>query len=433
MMGEQFSPAADGGRSLDRKYPVMVACSFLAYAVVIGFARFSYGLFLPSIRRTLGGDFTIYGGIAAANFLGYLLGTLSIPLLNKRFRRPPTVASTLLTGLFLAISATSGNPLMLMIWRFVIGLFSGMATVLIMNDVLSRSPRIKQGQTAGITWMGASFGIVLTGFMAPVVIGPLQIHAWRASWAIMGTAGLVISGVLARLLVTTEESGKPRADGVTAPSTKRIISFLFDPCAFLWVTIAYLSYGFGYIIYVTYLVSALVSQGVPVTYIGLIWAGMGFAGMLSGLLWGRAVDARPDGTLLAGSLALGAIASLSLLTGDVALELAGAAVFGLAVFVGPPLIINVLLKREQDSQGYAATLSVLVAVFSTGQLLGPLAGGYLVDRHGTAAGGLMTFLALTLGALSAGAHSMVSGYRSHKKELGTRRQRNGKSFRDGTG
>src|SRR2546427_4057679 len=51
-----------------------------SFAANLGFSRISYGLLLPSIRMDLRGDYSAYGLIGTANFVGYLLGTLVVPL-----------------------------------------------------------------------------------------------------------------------------------------------------------------------------------------------------------------------------------------------------------------------------------------------------------------------------------------------------------------
>ena len=55
-----------------------------AFATIVGFSRISYGLFLPSIQANIGGSLSSYGVVNAANFAGYLLGTLALPLLPAR-------------------------------------------------------------------------------------------------------------------------------------------------------------------------------------------------------------------------------------------------------------------------------------------------------------------------------------------------------------
>src|SRR5262245_3309425 len=53
------------------------ACSF---AAILGFSRLSYGLLFPAVQRDLGGTYSGYGTLATLNFVGYLLGTLCVPL-----------------------------------------------------------------------------------------------------------------------------------------------------------------------------------------------------------------------------------------------------------------------------------------------------------------------------------------------------------------
>ncbi|MBV9231128.1 MAG: hypothetical protein JOZ18_17590, partial [Chloroflexi bacterium] len=52
-----------------------------SFAAIVGFSRISYGLLLSSIRADLRGAYSLYGLVNTANFVGYLLGTLALPLL----------------------------------------------------------------------------------------------------------------------------------------------------------------------------------------------------------------------------------------------------------------------------------------------------------------------------------------------------------------
>ena len=51
----------------------------------ISLARFSYALFVPTMRDDLGWSYLVLGAMNTAHALGYLLGALTLPLIIRRF------------------------------------------------------------------------------------------------------------------------------------------------------------------------------------------------------------------------------------------------------------------------------------------------------------------------------------------------------------
>ena len=159
--------------------------------------------------------------------------------------------------------------------------------------------------------------------------------------------------------------------------------------------------GFSRIIYLTFFVALVIQQGLPSLLVGLIWAAMGVAGAVSGLIWGPAIDRWPTGFTVALTLGLGALGALSVLTQQIVPEAIGAALFGMSVFLGPPLMITFLLRRTVPGDRYPSTYSLLNTLFGIGQVLGPLAAGLIVDRLGLAPGTALTAVVLFGAALLA--------------------------------
>ncbi|MBV9228565.1 MAG: YbfB/YjiJ family MFS transporter, partial [Chloroflexi bacterium] len=385
-------------------------------AAIVGFSRISYGLLLPSIRADLRGAYSLYGLVSTANFVGYLLGTLALPLLLAlwRNRLKLTVAALLLMNATIIASATSFDLIQLSIWRFLVGFFSAIALVLTLSLVLDCIRPQERGRASGIIWMGASLGVTISGLIAPPMLSIGSSIAWRLVWAAMGISGIAVVFGLhralrphnARPLASEEQTSHIQQSG-------REITLLTDllrPRGFLFATLAYFGYGFGYIIYLTFFVALVVQQGLPSLLVGLIWAAMGTAGAVSGLIWGRAIDRWPTGFTLAITLLLGALGALSVLTQQMLLEAIGAAFFGLSVFLGPPLIITFLLRRAIPGERYPSSYSLLNTLFGIGQVLGPLAGGLIVDRLGLVPGIALTAVALVAAALLALCYGMIQRY-----------------------
>ncbi len=176
---------------------------------------------------------------------------------------------------------------------------------------------------------------------------------------------------------------------------------MFQPRRLLFLTLAYFCFGAGYIIYFTFFISLLAQQGVPAQNAGFVWAAIGFTGAISGWLWGTSIDRWPTGYTLATPLALGALGSLTVLTGNLLWEAIGAALIGLSAFIAPPLIVTALLKWAVSDAEYATNFSALTALFATGQILGPLLAGTIIERAGLATGTALSALVLTIGAFFA--------------------------------
>ncbi|MBO0780862.1 MAG: MFS transporter, partial [Ktedonobacteraceae bacterium] len=138
------------------------------------------------------------------------------------------------------------------------------------------------------------------------------------------------------------------------------------------------------------------------------------AGAVSGVMWGRAIDRWPTGFTLALTLVLGALGALSVLTHHLLLEAIGAALFGLSVFLGPPLIVTFLLRQVIPAERYPSSYSLLNTLFGIGQVLGPLVGGFIVEQQGLVSGTAFTAAVLFGAALLALSYGMLQHYLVHK-------------------
>jgi predicted MFS family arabinose efflux permease len=281
--------------------------------------------------------------------------------------------------------------------------------------------------------MGGAASVVVSGLVAPLVAGTGAAPAWRAAWVGMGLMGLVATWGLRRALraivppsgeAGDEEAG-PRADLDVPGKTGRLVAAqrhgasariagqasvrptltrLLHPRGLLALTLAYLAFGCGYIIYFTFFIALVVQQGVPALLVGLVWSALGLVGAAGGLLWGWAIDRWPSGFTLAVALALGALGALGV--GGLALDGAGALLMGLC-FLGTPTMVTVLLQRAVPAARYTASLSVLTAAFALGQMIGPSIGGVVADAHGLALGTATAAPLLASAALLAVGYGLV--------------------------
>jgi predicted MFS family arabinose efflux permease len=123
------------------------------------------------------------------------------------------------------------------------------------------------------------------------------------------------------------------------------------------------------------------------------------------------IDRWPTGFSLAVPLLLGAGGALSILADNPGWEYAGAALMGLSAFIAPALMVSVLLKRAVADADYAATFSMLTACFALGQILGPLLGGFAIERFGLAGGTASSGVILGAAAVCATVYGVLQRLR----------------------
>jgi predicted MFS family arabinose efflux permease len=268
----------------------------------------------------------------------------------------------------------------------------------------------ERGQASGIIWMGAALGIIISGLIAPPIIGLGTHGGWRLVWIVMGLAGVIIAF---GFFVTGRVQQAPLPSGANIEASPirqalwATLRPLLLPRRLLWLSLAYFGFGGGYIMYLTFFITLLEKQGIPTLYAGFVWAAIGMTAALSAWIWGRIFDHWPTGFTVAVALACGACGSLAVLTNTPAVEYIGAAIVGLSALTAPPIIITVLLKRAVPDAEYAVSYSTLTAIFAIGQILGPFFGGFVIERLGLEAGIATSALLLGVATLCACGYGLI--------------------------
>nr|WP_277988907.1 YbfB/YjiJ family MFS transporter [Ktedonosporobacter rubrisoli] len=319
----------------------------------------------------------------------------------------------LLMNITMFISALSMDVWQLGLWRFLVGFFSAIATVLTMSLTLECIKVEKRGTASGIIWMGGALGVLISGLIAPSIVNFGAASGWRLIWIAMSGVGVLC----ALGFHSVRKGGKLNSSTAQQLAEKQVTKQpslwvallpLFLPRRMLFLTLAYCGFGCGYIIYFTYFIALITQQGVPATGSGFVWAAIGLAGALSSWLWGGIVDRWPTGFSLAVPLGLGTLGALTVLVNSQWLEYSGAAVVGLAAFIAPALIVTALLKRAVNDEQYALCFSILTSLFAIGQLIGPVLGGAVIEHFNLAVGTAASAALLGLAALCACGYGLVA-------------------------
>ncbi|HEX3487591.1 MAG TPA: YbfB/YjiJ family MFS transporter [Micropepsaceae bacterium] len=337
---------------------------FLALAVGMGIGRFFYTPLLPLMQRDVGFGSGVAGLIASVNFVGYLLGTVIGALIPKGRTRVlvfrgsliASIATTLATGL------TDSVPLWLVL-RGLAGVASAFVFLFAANIVAEALTKAAQPARIGWLFGGVGIGIALSGLIARLASGFLD---WRGLWIAAGVLGAVLAPFILMVVKDTELRPNLRV--------RAIPRHVPHPLPLWPLLVNYTCEGFGYSIVATFIV-AIVKARPGMESIGdWVWVVVGLAGLPSCIFWfwiGERIG-------FSAALALAYVTQFVGILLPALTETASAALLSALFFGGTFMAITALILAlgRQSAQGRG--FAVLTAGFGLGQIMGPLAAGYLV-------------------------------------------------------
>ncbi len=390
-----------------RASPLLAAAALaLASAVSLGFARFAYGLLLPSMRADLDWSYFTAGAMNTVNAAGYLVGALAAPAAMRR--RPAAsvlVSSTAATALTLTLHGLVASDAALYILRAVAGAVSALSLVsgaVVAARVAGRVPpqgvrAVPPGLALGLYYGGTGLGIVATAAIVPLLLGRAGTHPWQPPWIGIGAVALVASLVVA--WVVRENGGEAR-DSSSDASGRNGERLALRP--FLPALVAYAMFGVGYIGYMTFVVTLLREQRLSSTAVDAFFAMLGVAVVASSWIWARMLQRFRGGESMAILNALLAAATVvPVATAAPLAVFASGLLFG-AVFLSLVTSTTALVRHNLPSHQWATGIAAFTVVFAAGQIVGPALVGMLADRFGGLRPGLaVSAFALALGALAA--------------------------------
>lgn len=368
---------------------VILAVSVLTVLGCIGFARFGYTMILPDMQVALGLNNTQTGGLATANFVGYLVLALLGGLLASRYGpRRVIAASMLLTGVTMALTGSAGGFYAAVVWRALAGAGSGGSNVPIMSLQPAWFGHRRRGLATGIAVGGSSLALVATGYFVPHILDGYGEDGWRYSWFILG-ALVVLLGLLGLALLRDrpEEKGlRPIAAGPDEPAPQTGKASALDwgqvyRSGAVWrLALVYVAFGFSYIVYVTYFAKYLQDEvGYTKEAAGNLWAVVGWASIFCGLIWGTVSDliGRKYGLALVYVVQAAAYAAFALWRSPVGYTVSAIA-FGLTAW-SIPGIVAAACGDYVGARMAPAALGFVTLFFGLGQAAGPTVAGWLTD------------------------------------------------------
>jgi predicted MFS family arabinose efflux permease len=360
--------------------------------MAMGIGRFALTPQMPHLLSEGQFDLTAAGLIAAANYLGYLLGAVDAMFAH----RPQQVQRRLHGGLWLCVLLTLASFWATGFWSHLVLRFgTGVASawVLVMITSLSQPLAAAAGRPrlGALVFAGPGLGIFLTGLLA--LVSHLLNQTSATLWLIYAAAALVMMLGVWRIL-PQPVGGLPVVVTDANPPTQGIGR----------LATIYALYGIGYIIPATFLSQMANAQFHGQWQADLFWPCFGLAAALGVLLVSlRRHDPATTRHWLMATLWLQAAGVFAcLLSSGLGLALG-------VILCGTPFLacMQLVMQRSREIAPHATqrNAGLLTACFAVGQLSGPL----LAALSSHFSGGLQPALVIAgSGLLIAGGLAMQS-------------------------
>ena len=363
----------------------------MAAAIGLGIARFAYALVLPDMRADLGWSWGEAGWMNTTNAVGYLVGALLAGRVAARFgSRAMTLGGVAACIVSLFACAVLRDAILLNAARVLAGI--GGAFAFVGGGVLATGLASRAGQGGSrllaLFYAAPGLGIALSGAVVPATLTVAGVGAWPAAWAALALVSLPLA---LWLLVGSRDADPARLRGREAVSA---------PMG--WLLGGYFLFGLGYIAYMTFTVAFVREAGGGPVVQGLFWATIGAGAVVSAFLWSGVLERFQHGYAFATLCGLNAVgAAWPLVFEGRAALFVSAILFG-SVFFSVVASTTAFVRRNLPPEGWAWGIGRLTVFFGAGQIVGPLAVGWLNDWTGGLRWGLAASAALLLlGALVA--------------------------------
>jgi predicted MFS family arabinose efflux permease len=348
----------------------VAVAGLLALAVGMGIGRFAFTPILPMMQEDAGVSIAMGGWLASANYVGYLLGALSV--MGLRMRATSAIRAGLVTiGLAtLAMGLESG-----LAWWLALRAIAGVASAWVLIHVsawcLERLAALGRLGLTNTVFAGVGAGIVLAGGLCLALM-----HAGAGSaraWTALGAISLVLA-------IGIWPAFRRDASAPAGAERAKMRAVAWDRES-LRLVLCYGAFGFGYIIPATFL-PVMARQVIrdPAVF-GWSWPVFGAAAMGSTLAVAALRSLMSNRRLWIVShlvMALG-IALPMVWSSIVAVMLAGLLVGGTFM-----VVTMVGMQEARSVAGAQATglMAALTSAFALGQIAGPIVVSYVVAAGG---------------------------------------------------
>ena len=173
---------------------VIVGVGVLVKMTGLGFGRFSYPMLIPSMRGSLGFNYSEMGLLSGAIMLGYLLFSLIGGMLATRFGPKRIVVISLLCGsVSMFFISRLSEFLPLLFFAFTMGAGGAGSHISMTTLPMAWFEERRLGVALGVVTGGTGLGIIVTGLLLPTLLFNLGQEAWRQCWLLLALITFLIA------------------------------------------------------------------------------------------------------------------------------------------------------------------------------------------------------------------------------------------------
>lgn len=371
---------------------IVVFTGMLGILACLGFGRFAFGMLLPSIGESLSLSYSQMGLISTGNFLGYLSAALISGIIATRTGlRKLIYVSLMLVGFTMILSSMAQGFLYLLIMYTLTGFGSGASNIPIVALVSSWFSRRVRGRAAGFIVAGSGFAIIFSGRFIPFMNEHMEAgEGWRSAWLILGLIVIFIAFVCLLLLrdnpleIELKPVGYDKdTDSPKGAAADQHYQGIYKRWIIYYLGIIYFFFGYTYVIYVTFIVTALVKErGFTELGAGNLWSIVGFMSIFSGPLAGFLSDkcGRKTALIAVFSLQMLAYLFIAAYLPETFLYIS-IVFFGMVAWSIPAIMAAIVADYTRDRET-APAFGLVTFIFGIGQITGPAVAGYMAAASG---------------------------------------------------
>ncbi len=363
----------------------------LSVLACLGFGRFALGAVIPFMKDGLGLSYRETGLVASSVFLGYLISVTTVGYFVLRFKAKDVILFSLfLTIAGMVINANAAGFWSAYIGCLITGIGSGGTYIPALGLLGQWFAKEKKGMAMGTAMAGAGMGIAFSGLAVPYLMTMVGASGWRTSWYILAGMVGVIAVLNAFFLKNSPSDFGLRPIG-EKKSQEKVKKEPYHGAGSakdhvyrnkkVWVTgLIYLSWGFSYIIFSTFLVDYLMEErGFSKELAGTSFAAAGLFSIVSGFIWGSLSDriGRMSTLSIVYSIQAAMLLSLTLFSAP-ALLFAVIVIYSMTLW-GVPSIMNASVGDYVSALYVPVAMGFITLFFSLGQFFSPIAIGFLID------------------------------------------------------
>ena len=339
-------------------------------AITGGLGRFAYTPIIPYMQTTLNISSADIGLLASSNYLGYLIGSI-IPLVysfaNKQ--RLTLYLSVFVSIITLGLMGATEEFYIFSLLRFFQGISGAIGLVIATNLIFSQITDTGRIDLRLAHISGFGVGMFLSA-IAIWICSMFELQ-WNHQWFVIAILCLVLT---IPIISSPLEKGSEASIDPSSHSNRLSLGFV-------GISVGYFFFGFGYIIFGTFIAALAVNTPALENIQHASWIIVGVSAMPAIFVWQAISKFTGNHISLALSCFTCSAGILTLYFFDgVGASLFACVAYGLGVIGIVGLVLMEGKIRHSGSIKFA--VAFLTTTFSLGQITGPYISGLMIDFFG---------------------------------------------------